>query len=103
MFAILSVQLAVTLGFIAMFVYNSNANLFFREHPEMCWIAFLMTFVLLIVLACYNDFRRRYPLNLIFLGLFTLCEGFMLGAVSSLYDVRIDIIISQYLKLRGFF
>lgn len=83
------VQLAITVGFIALFVYEPKVQMYSRQHPEMWWIAFAMTFVLLIVLACCNDFRRRYPLNLILLGLFTLCEGFMLGAVSSLYQVTI--------------
>jgi len=79
------VQLAVTASFIALFVYEENVKKYSREHPEMWWIAFAMTFILLIVLACCNDFRRRWPLNIILLGLFTLCEGFMLGSVASLY------------------
>lgn len=87
-YAILMVQLAITVAFISLFVYEPNVKLYSREHPEMWWIAFTMTFVLLIVLACCNDFRRRWPLNIILLGLFTACEGFMLGAVSSLYRVR---------------
>ena len=87
-YAILMVQLSVTVGFIALFVYEPNVKMYSRQHPEMWWIAFAMTFILLIVLACCNDFRRRWPLNIILLSLFTLCEGFMLGAVSSLYQVR---------------
>ena len=89
-YAILMVQLAITVGFISLFVYEPNVKLYSRQHPEMWWIAFTMTFVLLIVLACCNDFRRRWPLNIILLGLFTACEGFMLGAVSSLYRVRLN-------------
>lgn len=86
-YGILMCQLAVTVGFIALFVYEPSVKMYSRHHPEMWWIAFVMTFVLLIVLACCNDFRRRWPLNIILLGLFTLCEGFMLGSVSSLYKV----------------
>lgn len=82
------VQLAITVGIIALFVCEPNVQTYSRAHPEMWWIAFAMTIVLIIVLACCNDFRRRWPLNIILLGLFTLCEGFMLGAVSSLYNVR---------------
>ena len=84
------VQLAVTVGFIALFVYQPDVKMYSRQHPEMWLIAFAMTFVLLIVLACCNDFRRRHPLNIILLSLFTICEGFMLGAVSSLYQVSIN-------------
>ncbi|KZS20187.1 protein lifeguard 1 isoform X1 [Daphnia magna] len=92
-YAILMVQLAITVAFISLFVYEPNVKLYSREHPEMWWIAFTMTFVLLIVLACCNDFRRRWPLNIILLGLFTACEGFMLGAVSSLYRSE-DVLIA---------
>ena len=86
-YGILMIQLAITVGFIALFVYEPSVKQYSREHSEMWWIAFAMTFILLIVLACCSDFRRRWPLNIILLGLFTLCEGFMLGAVSSLYQV----------------
>ncbi|CAB4009850.1 lifeguard 1-like [Paramuricea clavata] len=30
--------------------------------------------------------RRKFPHNIILLGLFTLCEGFLLGAAASTYD-----------------
>ena len=94
------VQLAVTVGFIAIFVYQPDVKMFSRQHPEMWWIAFAMTFVLLIVLACCNDFRRRYPLNIILLSLFTICEGFVLGAVSSFYQVKISLRFHSYLVIK---
>jgi hypothetical protein len=43
----------------------------------------LLTFFLII-----HFFRRRTPHNFIFLGMFTLAEGFMLGCVTATYDVN---------------
>ena len=46
-----------------------------------------VSLVCIISLACCTDVRRKFPLNFIFLGIFTLCEGLMLGTISSFYDV----------------
>ena len=86
------VQLAITVGFISLFMFERNVKEYSQKHPEMWWIAFAMTFILVIVLTCCSDFRRRWPLNIILLSLFTICEGFMLGSVASLYKVTITTI-----------
>lgn len=88
MFGILVAQLAVTVAMIAIFLYAPGVKEYSQSHQEMWWIAFAMTIVLIIVLACCQDVRRRSPLNIILLGLFTLCEGFMLGSAASYYEVR---------------
>lgn len=82
-------QLAVTSAFIGLFVFHDGVKQYSRQHPEMWWITFALTFVLLIVLACCDGVRRRWPLNIILLSLFTLCEGVMLGSVATLYRVRL--------------
>ena len=46
-----------------------------------------VSLVCIISLACCSDVRRKFPVNFIFLGIFTLCEGLMLGTISSYYDV----------------
>ena len=42
--------------------------------------------------------RRKTPHNFIFLGLFTLAEGFMLGTITARYDI--DEV--QYINIRPF-
>ncbi|QQP51343.1 Fas apoptotic inhibitory molecule 2, partial [Caligus rogercresseyi] len=54
----------------------------------MFWISFAIMIMTLIPLACCSDVRRKSPLNIIFLGLFTLAEGFLLGNVTSYYDAN---------------
>jgi len=85
-FGILMVQLAITVCIIAIFLFAPGVSEYSSSHPEMWWIAFSLTIVLIIVLSCCHEVRRKAPMNLIFLGIFTICEGFMLGSVASLYS-----------------
>merc|ERR1719189_2591384 len=55
------------------------------HHPEMWILALVIMLVSLISLACCEGIRRKTPHNFIFLGLFTLAEGFMLGTVTARY------------------
>eukprot|EP00795_Rhopilema_esculentum_P014245 gene14245-5271_t len=44
-----------------------------------------VTLVIMIVIACFEKPRRKFPLNLGLLGLFTLAEGYLLGVISAFY------------------
>ena len=46
-----------------------------------------VTIVLMLVLVCCEGPRRTFPANIILLGLFTVCQGFMLGTISTYYSV----------------
>ena len=72
------------MGIIGIFTVES-VKLYAAGHPEMWWIALVIMIVSLISLACCEGVRRKTPHNFIFLGLFTLAEGFMLGAVTANY------------------
>ena len=91
-YAILSVQLLVTLGFIALFVFVDDIRLYVEDQPWMLIVAMILTFVLLIALVCFESLRRQTPTNFILLGLFTLCESFLLGVISSQYDTKIVLV-----------
>lgn len=54
----------------------------------MLWIAVGVSFATLITLSCFESARRKHPLNYILLGVFTLCEAYLVGAISSTYDVE---------------
>ena len=55
------------------------------DNPYLWIMAMVIMFVSLITLACCEGVRRKTPHNFIFLGLFTLAEGFMLGTVTARY------------------
>ena len=51
------------------------------------WTSWGVALVCIIILACCQSVRRTFPHNFIVLGVFTLCEGCMLGTITSFYDV----------------
>jgi FtsH-binding integral membrane protein len=87
-------QLVITLTAIFLFVYESNINSYFRQSPENWLIAVVIAWclglALSIVLVCCSRIRRRWPVNMILLvRLFTICEGIVIGAMSSTKRVYI--------------
>ncbi|XP_073946821.1 glutamate NMDA receptor-associated protein 1 lifeguard isoform X5 [Choristoneura fumiferana] len=82
-YSILMVQLLITMAFITLFTYHQGTQMWFARNQWMMWVALGVTFVTLIVMACCGNVRRQAPMNFIFLGIFTLAESFLLGAISS--------------------
>lgn len=83
-YSILSVQLVITMAIIGIFTLESVKK-YSAVHPELWILAMVIMLVSLITLACCEGVRRKTPHNFIFLGLFTLAEGFMLGTVTARY------------------
>ena len=95
MYSILTVQLAVTMGFIGFFFIPSVAK-FSRETPSLLYVAMAFSLILMIALVCVPSIRRKTPHNMIFLGLFTLCEGWLIGMMAS-----VCVILFLTLKFSG--
>nr|XP_006825528.1 PREDICTED: protein lifeguard 1-like [Saccoglossus kowalevskii] len=104
-YTILCVQLMVTMGIICVFLFvpilnrqcvHSYAMFYFSDpvkeyvysNPWVWWVALGITFATLIGMACFSDIRRKFPINFIFLAIFTICEGTVLGAISARYDFQ---------------
>lgn len=87
-YSILMLQLLVTLGFIATFTYNSSMKEWTRSNPGFFIGVLILTIVLLLAMACCESVRRTSPMNFLCLGLFTVAEGFVLGAATSSYDEK---------------
>ena len=86
-YCILTLQLLVALGFIALFLFHDGIRKYVQHNTAMFISAWVLTLVLVIALACVEKIRRQTPYNYIFLTLFTFAEGYLLGVVSSYYDV----------------
>lgn len=87
-YLILTVQLAITMAFIALFVYHEPAKTFTLNNPWIAIMAFITMFVVLIIMACCGEMRRKTPHNFIFLALFTVAQGLMLGIVTIRYEAN---------------
>ncbi|KAM9852573.1 protein lifeguard 1 [Aulostomus maculatus] len=84
----LMIQLLATVGIICAFLYWDTL----REWTiDTFWFTYAMmstVTVFLLVLYCCDNIRRQVPLNFIFLGLFTIVEGLMLGSVAVFFEAE---------------
>lgn len=92
-FAILSVQLSLTLGVIALFIFVPAVSSFAFNNFWLFIVAIVLLFILLILLACCENLRRSSPTNYIMLFLLTACMSFMLGVTSATYS-RNEVLIA---------
>lgn len=85
-YAILLGQLVITIAFISFFLYCEPVQEYAKNHVGLFYGALAVTLVTMIAMACCENVRRQFPTNMIFLIIFTVCEGYLLGAVSSVYE-----------------
>jgi len=86
-YGILMLQLALTGAFIAAFMYVHDIKMYVQRNMWVYYTSMGVMIVCLLSMACCESVRRKSPLNFIFLGIFTACEGVMLGTISTFYDV----------------
>lgn len=87
-YAIISLQLLVTVGIIAVFTFVEPVYTFVRKNPAVYYASYAVFFVTYIVLACCQGPRRRFPWNVILLSIFTLAMSFMTGTIASFYSSK---------------
>lgn len=51
-------------------------------------LAMIATLALTLLMSFSTSLRREAPLNFVILGLYTVCQGFLVGLVSSFYEVE---------------
>jgi len=86
-YSILMSQLVLTGAVIATFMFVDPVKAYVQTNMWVYYSSMAVMFVCLISMACCESVRRKFPTNFIFLGVFTLCEGVMLGTLSTFYDV----------------
>ncbi len=90
-YSLLTLQLMVTTGICALFMFNDKVNSFASSEggQALFWISIVATFAILITLCCSQNLARRHPHNYILLGLFTLAQSYILGIVTSSYNTSV--------------
>lgn len=88
-YSILMLQLSVTLAVIGWVVFDKRTGLYVQQHSWLIYVAFGITIIALLCLACCGDLRRKAPHNFIFLGIFTLAQSFICAVISSRYNTDI--------------
>lgn len=84
----LLLQLLVTVGIICAFVYWPALKTWTWHNYWFSYCMMAVVLVLVVALSCCDSLRRQVPLNFIALGLFTVAEGLMLGAVAAYFDAE---------------
>ncbi|XP_008515574.1 protein lifeguard 1-like [Equus przewalskii] len=87
-FLILSAQLVVTVAITSVFVFWKALRVWVRNHAWFTYAILPAFFVVLIILACCGKIRRQVPGNYILLGVFTVLQGLLLGAVTVFYNAE---------------
>ncbi|XP_052526749.1 protein lifeguard 1-like [Tympanuchus pallidicinctus] len=85
-FAVLTLQLLVTLAFVAAFTFAGGVRAFVRRHVWSYYVSYGVFFASLIALSCCGELRRKHPWNIVALSLLTLSLSYMVGMISSFYD-----------------
>lgn len=80
--------MAITLGFVALFTFHQGALAYAYSNPWMLTMAMISTLGLTLVMSFSQVARRTAPMNMILLGAYTVCQGFLVGLMSSFYQVE---------------
>lgn len=76
-------QLLITLIFVVIATTHAPTKQFIQDNYYLRIIAIVITFSILIALACCDQYRRKKPLNYILLFVFTIAESFLVAVFSS--------------------
>ncbi|NXP30282.1 LFG3 protein, partial [Leiothrix lutea] len=87
-YAIISLQLLVTVGIISVFTFVRPVHTFVQANPAIYYASYAVFLVTYLVLACCQGPRRRFPWNIILLSIFTLAMGLMTGTIASMYGTK---------------
>lgn len=87
-FSIVAAQLTLTVGFIALFQFNDRALRYVYNNTFLLNVAMFSTLGLALLMSFSTSVRRTAPLNLFLLGGYTLAQGFLVGIMSSFYEIQ---------------
>ncbi|NXR64380.1 LFG3 protein, partial [Rhadina sibilatrix] len=87
-YAIISLQLLVTVGIISVFTFVHPVRSFVQKNAAIYYASYAVFLVTYLVLACCQGPRRRFPWNIILLSIFTLAMGLMTGTIASMYNTK---------------
>mmetsp|Transcript_8051 Transcript_8051/g.21445 ORF Transcript_8051/g.21445 Transcript_8051/m.21445 type:complete len:249 (+) Transcript_8051:55-801(+) len=88
-FGLLALQLALTAGVSAAFIYSPPVRGFVASNPWTLWTALGGSLVLVLLLSFSQTARRKHPWNMLSLFAFTACEALLVGTVCATYQANV--------------
>mmetsp|Transcript_18939 Transcript_18939/g.32354 ORF Transcript_18939/g.32354 Transcript_18939/m.32354 type:complete len:100 (-) Transcript_18939:325-624(-) len=83
-YSILMVQLIITFFFVLAVQTLDPVKDFIEDNPSVGLACAVLSIVTAIAIICC--FGRKVPMNYFLLGVFTICETYMVGSLTSIYD-----------------
>ncbi|NWW61302.1 LFG3 protein, partial [Ifrita kowaldi] len=94
-YAIISLQLLVTVGIISVFTFVHPVRSFVQRNVAVYYASYAVFLVTYLVLACCQGPRRRFPWNIILLSIFVSALGlargpgdFVVSSLCSMYQTK---------------
>ncbi|NXR25554.1 LFG3 protein, partial [Cinclus mexicanus] len=87
-YAIISLQLLVTVGIISVFTFVDPVRSFVQRNAAIYYTSYAVFLVTYLVLACCQGPRRRFPWNIILLSIFVSRLGLVTVFVYSMYNTK---------------
>ncbi|XP_046701327.1 protein lifeguard 3-like isoform X2 [Silurus meridionalis] len=86
-YLILALQLLVTTSIVAVFTFIDPVRLFIIRKPVV-YLLSLIVFPIIYGLSVIDVMRRRFPVNLVYLFIFTLAMSLSAGSISSYFETK---------------
>ncbi|KAH8257819.1 hypothetical protein KR038_001557, partial [Drosophila bunnanda] len=88
-FGIFLAQLLFTLCVMAVFVYHKPTKYFVQKNPVVVIVAAIINIMVAILIVCSETVRRKHPINLVCLAIYTVTMSLLLGALSSFMNADV--------------
>ncbi|XP_024123853.1 protein lifeguard 1 [Oryzias melastigma] len=87
-FLVLTAQLMVTFGFVAIFTFVEEVKVFVKENIWTYIVSYVIFLVSVFAISCCGSLRRKHPWNLVALSILTLSMSYMVGMIASFHDTE---------------
>ena len=94
-YGLLSIQMLVTVGFVAMFMFDDKVKSYTQQNQWVLITAFVAYLFSAFAIICCGDLRRKHPHGLILLAIVTLSMSTLVGVISATYDAQAVIIAAS--------
>lgn len=87
-YTILSCQILTTVGIASTFIFFPSLSQWALHNIWSFYVSLVLAFATMLTAFVK---AKSYPTNMIFLSLFTLCEAYLIGFVTAMFDTKIVI------------
>lgn len=95
-FGIMTVQVGITAAFTYFIISDQGRMKFCQNNMWLYFVSLIATIGIMYALVCFQDLARKVPTNYILLGIFTLCESYIVATIASLYTPQSVMLAAIY-------